>query len=72
MIDKIEILQHGESRDFGSHSCEEAPGLLRIVAYRHELVTQLGKCGFGETSYQDAAQRVQTLLRSRNNRFFDL
>ena len=50
MIDKIEILQHGESRDFGCHPCEESTGLLRIVAYRHELVTQLGKDRFNSLS----------------------
>lgn len=50
MIDKAEILQHGESRDFGSHPCEEAPGLFRIVAYCHELVAKLEKDGFNSLS----------------------
>src|SRR3712207_1581620 len=43
MIDKIEILQHGESSDFGSHSGKKALWLLGIVAYHHQMVVQLGK-----------------------------
>ena len=50
MIDKIEILQLGESRNLGRHSCEEATRLLRIVAYRQELVPQLGKDRFNSLS----------------------
>ena len=41
MIEKIEILQHGECRDLGSHSCEETSRLLCIVSYHHELVIEL-------------------------------
>ena len=41
MIEKIEILQHRESCDFGCHSCEEARWLLGIVAYHHQMVVQL-------------------------------
>ncbi len=43
MIEKIEILQHGECCDLCSHSCEEAIRFLCIVAYHHELVIELGK-----------------------------
>ena len=43
MIEKIEILQHGECRYFGSHPREEAQRLLGIVAYHHEVVIQLRK-----------------------------
>ena len=57
MIDKIEILQHGECRDFGSHSSEKSTRLLRIVAYRHELVTQLGKDCFNSLSEPSVCPR---------------
>ena len=50
MIEKIEILQHGESCDFGSHSCEEAWWLLGIVAYHHQMVVQLGEDRFNSLS----------------------
>ena len=43
MIEKIEILQHGEGRNLGSHPREEASRLLCIVAYHHELVIELRK-----------------------------
>lgn len=41
MIEKIEILQHGEGSLFGFLPGEEAFWLLCIVAYHHELVVQL-------------------------------
>ena len=43
MIEKIEILQHGECRHLGSYSREEARRLLCIIAYHHEMVIQLRK-----------------------------
>ena len=43
MIEKIEILQHGECRNLGSHPREEARSLLGIIAYHHEMVIQLRK-----------------------------
>ena len=43
MIEKIEILQHRESCDFGCHSGEKAWWLLGIVAYHHQMVVQLGE-----------------------------
>ena len=43
MIEKIEILQHGEGRDLSSHSCEETSRFLCVVAYHHELVIELRK-----------------------------
>ena len=43
MIEKIEILQHGEGCNHGSHPREEARGFLCIVAYHHEVVIQLRK-----------------------------
>ena len=43
MIEKIEILQHRESCDFGCHSSEKARWLLGIVAYHHQVVVQLGE-----------------------------
>ena len=43
MIEKIEILQHSESCDFGCHSSEKARWLLGIVAYHHQVVVQLGE-----------------------------
>ena len=41
MIEKIEILQHGECRNLGSHPCKETSRLLCIIAYHHEMVIQL-------------------------------
>ena len=41
MIEKIEILQHCEGRNLGSHPREEARRLFGIVAYHHEMVIQL-------------------------------
>jgi hypothetical protein len=43
MIEKIEILQHGEYGNFVGHPCEKASTLLRKVAYPHELVVKLRK-----------------------------
>ena len=43
MIEKIEILQHGESRYLSSHSSEETSRFLCIIAYHHELVIELRK-----------------------------
>ena len=43
MIEKIEILQHGEGRYLGSHPGEEVRRLLGIVAFHHEVVIQLRK-----------------------------
>ena len=43
MIEKIEILQHGEGRNLGSHPREEAGRLLGIITYHHEMVIQLRK-----------------------------
>lgn len=43
MIEKIEILQHRESCNFGCHPCEEAWWLLGIVAYHHQMVVELGE-----------------------------
>ena len=43
MVEKVEILQHCESRHFGSHSRKESIWLLCIVAYHHELIVQLGE-----------------------------
>lgn len=43
MIEKIEILQHGECRYLGSHPREDARRLLGIIAYHHEMVIQLRK-----------------------------
>ena len=45
MIEKIEILLHGESSDLGRHPGEQAAWLLCVVAYHHELVVQLGEYG---------------------------
>ena len=45
MIEKIDILQHGEDSHLGFHSGEEAAWLLGIVAYHHEVVIQLRKDG---------------------------
>jgi len=50
MIEKIEILQHGEGRNLGSHPCEETRRLLGIVAYHHEVVIQLRKDCFNSLS----------------------
>ena len=50
MIEKIEILQHGECRNLGSHPREEAQRLLGIVAYHHEVVIQLRKDGLNSLS----------------------
>ena len=57
MIDMIEILQHRECCDLRRHSCEEAPRLLRIVAYHHELVIQLREYSLNSLS--------ETLIRPR-------
>lgn len=57
MIDMIEILQHCECCDLRRHSCEEAPRLLRIVAYHHELVIQLREYSLNPLS--------ETLIRPR-------
>ena len=43
MIEKIEILQHGEGRYLSCHSSEETSRFLCIVAYQHELVIELRK-----------------------------
>ena len=43
MIEKVEILQHGECRYLGRHPREEARRLLGIIAYHHEMVIQLRK-----------------------------
>ena len=43
MIEKIEILQHGEGRYLVRHLREEARRFLGIVAYHHEMVIQLRK-----------------------------
>ena len=50
MIEKIEILQHCEGCNLGSHPCEEASRLLCIVAYHHEMVIQLRKDCFNSLS----------------------
>ena len=57
MIDMIEILQHSECSNLCCHSCEEAPRLLRIVAYHHELVIQLREYSLNSLS--------ETLIRPR-------
>ena len=41
MIENIEILQHGECSNLGSHSCKKTIWLLCIIAYHHEMVIQL-------------------------------
>ena len=38
MIEKIEILQHGECRNLGCHPRKEAIWLLCVIAYHHEMV----------------------------------
>ena len=43
MIEKIDVLQHGEGSHLGFHSGEESVWLLGIVAYHHEVVIQLRK-----------------------------
>lgn len=43
MIEKLEILQYGESCYFGIYSGEEALWLLGIVTYHHQMVVELGE-----------------------------
>ena len=50
MIEKIDILQHGEGSHLGFHSGKEAAWLLCIVAYHHEVVIQLRKDGLNPLS----------------------
>ena len=50
MIEKIEILQHGEGSNLGSHSCKEARRFLCIVAYHHELSIKLREDSFDPLS----------------------
>ena len=41
IIEKIDILQHGERRNLSSHPCKETIKLLCIIAYHHEIIIQL-------------------------------
>ena len=50
MIEKIDILQHGEGSHLCFHSGKEAAWLLGIVAYHHEVVIQLRKDGLDSLS----------------------
>ena len=50
MIEKIDVLQHGEGSHLGFHSGEESVWLLGIVAYHHEVVIQLRKDGLDSLS----------------------
>lgn len=44
MVEKVEILQHGEGYDLSCHPCEEVWWLFDIVAY-HQMVVELGEDG---------------------------
>ena len=46
MIEKIDILQHGEGSHLGFHSGKETTWFLGIVTYHHEVVIELRKDGF--------------------------
>lgn len=46
MVEKIEILQHGEGCYFCCHPCGESLWLLCMVAYHHQMVIQWGEHRF--------------------------
>ena len=42
VVDKINVLKHGEGAHLGCNSCKDAHHMFSVVAYQHELVVKLG------------------------------